>query len=131
MLPISGLYAALLTIVVITLALRVIRQRFVHRIGLGDGGQESLMRAMRVHGNAIETIPLSLLLLIILEVNQASGTSLHIFGSLLLIGRVLHAWGMSRKSSHSFGRFWGTLTTLLVQMAMVAANLWLYWTTVT
>jgi uncharacterized membrane protein YecN with MAPEG domain len=127
MLHISGLYSALLTILVIVLTFAVIRQRQKLHVGLGDGGHESLTRAMRAHGNAIETIPLSLLLLIILEVNQASATSLHIFGSLLFIGRLLHAWGLSQKSGTSFGRFYGMVITLLVQTALVMANLWLFW----
>ena len=127
MLPISGLYAGLATILVITLAFVVIRQRQTLRVGIGDGGHESLARAIRVHANAVETLPLSLLLLVILEVNQASASSLHIFGGLLMLGRVLHAWGLSHKTGTSFGRFWGMVITLLVQCGLVVANLYLFW----
>lgn len=130
MLQISGLYAALLTILVIVLAFAVIRQRMRLRVGIGDGGHESLARVIRAHANAIETIPLSLLLLIILELNQAAPTSLHIFGSLLVVGRALHAWGLSHKSGVSFGRKTGMTITLLVQVVMVIAVLWLFWNSV-
>lgn len=127
MLAISGLYAGLLTILVIILAFRVIGQRRQHRVGIGDGGHDSLARAIRVHGNAIETIPLSLLLLFALEMNHANPLSLHIFGTLLVVGRVLHAWGLSHKSGVSFGRYWGTVVTLLVQVTMAIGCGWLFW----
>ncbi len=127
MLFITGLYAALLAILVIILTFAVIRQRRTLLVGIGDGGHDALARAMRAHGNAVETIPLTLVLLAVLESQQASPSSLHIFGGLLLTGRILHAWGLSHHAGRSFGRFYGMVLTLLVQMALVAANLWFYW----
>ncbi len=49
--PITALYAAFHVLLAFTLAVLVIRLRLQHRIGLGDGGNEALGRAIRVHGN--------------------------------------------------------------------------------
>jgi len=43
------------------------------KIGLGDGGDPELQRAIRVHGNFIEHVPITLLMLWIAE---AQGTPL-------------------------------------------------------
>ena len=47
------------------------------------------------------------------------------FGGALLLGRVLHALGLSRGGGYSFGRFWGTALTWLVFLLMALAGLWL------
>ena len=43
----------------------------------------------------------------------------------LLLGRLLHAFGLSRSGGYSFGRFTGTVLTWLVFLAMALAGLWL------
>ena len=60
---VSALYAALVAILAVLLGLRVVALRQRHRVGIGDGGQPPLARAIRVHGNLVETAPLALLLL--------------------------------------------------------------------
>ena len=95
---ITGLYAALCAILVVGLALRVVMHRFRHRIGIGDGGDKSLVQLIRVHGNAIENVPLALLLLLLLELNQTAPLWLHVFGIVLVLGRIVHAFGLSRST---------------------------------
>ena len=63
----TPLYAALLALLFVVLSGRVIKQRLKHQVGLGDGGQPALVRAIRVHGNFIENVPLALLLLLMYE----------------------------------------------------------------
>ena len=115
---ITALYAALLGLLTIVLALRVVLGRRKHRIGLGDGGQAELSRLIRAHGNLTETVPLALLLLLLLELTNVAGTWLHVFGITLVVGRLLHAWGLSRHAGTSVGRFVGALATFLVILAM-------------
>lgn len=122
LLPVTGLYAALLGLLVIVLVLRVVAKRWKHRIGVGDGGEKSLLLAIRAHGNAIETIPIALILLAALELNKGSAQTLHIFGIALVLGRLLHALGISRTSKVNPGRFLGTVLTLATILGLGIAN---------
>lgn len=123
-LPITSIYAALSTLLVIVLALRVVQSRRVHKVGLGDNGEANLQQRIRVHANAIENLPLALLLLLLLEMGGTPAPWLHGLGATLLVARVLHAWGFSRRKGTSFGRFVGTIVTWLVMLAMALALLW-------
>ena len=120
---VTALYAALSTLLVIALALRVVQLRARHKIGLGDGGERRLQQAMRVHANAIENLPLALILLLLLELAGTGATLLHVCGASLLVARGLHAWGFSLRSGPSFGRFVGTALTWIVMLAMAGVLL--------
>ena len=111
-------YAGLCTLLVLFLAGRVIARRFSHKIGIGDGGDHELIKRIRVHANAVEYLPLALLLLGGMELNGYPNAIIHGFGITLLVSRILHAWGLSRSSSASPGRFVGILFTLLLMVAM-------------
>ena len=108
---ITALYAALLGLLVLVLAVRVVQGRWSNRIGLGDGGQADMTRRIRVHANLVETVPVALILLLLLELTGAGATWLHGFGIALVVGRLLHAWGLSRHGGTSFGRMVGTVLT--------------------
>lgn len=124
MMHIAGLYAALGALLIFALALRVMRLRHRHRVGLGTGGDESLACAIRAHANSIEYLPIALLLLLILELDQTRAWLLHVFGIVLIVGRILHAIGLSTNAGTSFGRFVGTGLTMLVILAMALLLLW-------
>jgi uncharacterized membrane protein YecN with MAPEG domain len=72
--------------------------------------------------------PLGLVLLLILELNGASPLLLNALGGSLFVARLLHAFGFSRTSGRSFGRFVGTVVTWLMLAAASAFALYSYWT---
>jgi hypothetical protein len=117
---ITMLYAGLCVILVVALALRVVQWRFRHKIGLGDGGDAELLRRVRAHANAVENMPLALLLLGGMELNGYSPGLIHGFGATLLVSRLAHAWGLSHHSGTSRGRFVGSLFTWLLMLVMAA-----------
>ena len=117
---ITMLYAGLCTILVVVLALRVVQWRFRHKIGLGDGGDRQLLMRVRAHANAVENMPLALLLLGGMELNGYNSGQIHGFGSVLLLSRAAHAWGLSHSSGTSRGRFIGSLFTWLLMLTMAA-----------
>lgn len=119
----TGLYAALLALLAIGLASRVVVLRRRLRVGLGSGEEKALERAIRAHGNLVEYAPLALVLLLILETGNAPTLLLHGLGITLLIGRLLHAWGLSRRGGVSFGRFYGTALTWVVILVAAATLL--------
>jgi uncharacterized membrane protein YecN with MAPEG domain len=123
---ITGLYAALLTLLVLGLAARVMWLRRRTRIGLGDGGDRDVACAVRTHGNAIEYVPLALILLLVLELNQTLPMLLHVFGIALLLARIVHAIGLSSSPGYSAGRAVGSALTMLVVTVMAVMLLWQY-----
>ncbi len=94
-LPITAVYAALLGLVFLALSVRTLRMRRRLRVAVGDAGHEALLRAMRVHANFAEYVPLSLLLVYFLETSGRT-TLVHAFCIVLLGGRLVHAYGVSR-----------------------------------
>lgn len=121
--PITALYAALAALMLIALAALVVRARWATRTALGTGTDPRMERAVRVHANFIEYVPLALLLLLVAELNGLPAAALHAAGVVLLVSRALHAWGLSRHSARSFGRYWGTLGTWLTLLALALAIL--------
>ena len=121
---ITGIYVALATILVIGLALGVSLRRGQVKVGLGSGGDSTLLQRIRAHANALENLPLALLLLLCLDLQQTPTWWLHGFGSTLIVARVLHAFGLWHSAGESFGRFVGTLLTWGVMLVMAGLLLW-------
>lgn len=121
---ITGIYAALAAILVLILSIRVVRYRRSHRIGLGDGDDRELRKRIRAHGNAVEYVPFCLILLLLLELNQTPPILLHVFGIVLILARLAHAWGVSHHSGVSPGRMIGTVLTFSLLLVMAALLLW-------
>lgn len=114
-LPITALYAALSGFLIIALAANVVRFRLSKHVSLGDGGHKDGNRAIRAHGNTIEYIPLALILMALLEINGGGSTSLHIYGILLVGGRIIYSYGMLiPRSSANLARQLGVVTSWLV-----------------
>lgn len=115
--PTVALYAAVFAIMLIALAVRVILLRERHHVALGDGGHRALERAVRVHGNFTEYVPLALLLFWMVEASGASAVWVHGLCSALLLGRLVHAFGVSQTRETLALRVVGmalTFTALLV-----------------
>jgi uncharacterized protein len=129
---ITGLYAALATLLILVLAVRVIAYRRSHKIGMGDGDDIELRKRIRAHGNAIEYLPFGLVLLLLLELNQTVPLLLHVFGIVLILARLAHAWGVSHHTGISPGRMAGVVLTFTVLLAMALLLLWQWigWTAI-
>jgi uncharacterized protein len=121
--PITALYAGLLGLLMLVLALRVVAVRRATSIGLGDGGNALLFSRIRIHGNAAEYVPLALVLMLILELNGASAWWLHVLGIALVVGRIAHAQGLTLSSGVSPGRFVGNVLTWVVILLAAIGNI--------
>ena len=120
--PVATAFAALFGLLLLALSVLVVRARWRYQTGLGLGTEDGMQRAVRVQGNFTEYVPLTLLLLLLAELAGTGAFWLCVAGSLLLLGRLLHAWGLSHSSSRSFGRYWGTVASWL---ALLGLSLWL------
>ena len=118
----TALAASLLALVYVALALRIIALRWKTRTGIGDGGHSTLARAIRVHGNFSEYVPLALILLFLLEQSGAHAGWVGPLCGVLVLGRLLHALGLSRSAGTSVPRFVGmvlTFTALVVPAGLL------------
>lgn len=118
---ITSIYAALSALFIVKLSLSVIKLRRQHRVSVGDGGIEALQLAIRAHANALEYMPMALLLLVLLELNQAPTMLIHLAGSALLAGRILHAVGLSGKDLRK--RVLGMQITLYLIIGLALLNI--------
>jgi uncharacterized membrane protein YecN with MAPEG domain len=110
--PITALYAGLLALLMLVLARNVIRGRYRAKVGLFDGGDEQLGRAIRIHGNFIEYVPIALILMGLVEINGAPAAwALHAWGAVIIASRLVHAYGLAGSSMASKGRTIGTAIT--------------------
>ncbi|MBD2108087.1 MAPEG family protein [Nodosilinea sp. FACHB-13] len=110
------IYAALLGIVFFILSIRVVRLRRSLKIALGDSSNPIMLRAMRVQSNFAEYVPLCLILLGFAELQGTFPIVMHVLGIGLLLGRILHAYGVSQTKENFRFRVIGmalTFTCLL------------------
>ncbi|MES0880346.1 MAPEG family protein [Roseibium sp. SCP14] len=120
---VTPLFASLLALLYMVLTVRVIKARGTEHIGLGDQGNERLLRRMRAHSNCAEYVPFALLLILMLELMGAAGWLLYGLGFTLLIGRVGHAYGFSREPEIGNLRVAGMILTFGVIGVAALANL--------
>lgn len=124
-----AVYAGVNILLLLVLAVLVVGGRIRGKVLIGDGGDEKLLQAQRVHGNAVEYLPAGLVGLTILAVlnPEAPQWLIHAGGAVLTAGRLLHAIGMSMNPGRSFGRSVGILLTwtsyLVIGAALVALGL--------
>ena len=121
--PITGLYAALCALVLLALASRVILLRWSTKTGIGDGGDRRLARAIRIHGNAVEYVPVALILMLVAELSGAGASLLHGCGIALVAARISHALGLARTAGVSVGRSLGVTATFGVILVLAWIDL--------
>jgi len=122
----TALYAALLGLFFIVLSFIVVGKRRQFKIGIGSNGEIMLERAIRVHANFAEYVPFALLLMLLAEYSGLAAIYLHIFGVMLLLGRLSHAWGVRQRKEPLKFRVVGILLTLSVILLCAVAIIVLY-----
>ncbi|EOX4455554.1 MAPEG family protein [Vibrio antiquarius] len=118
---ITALYASILAILIIWLAVQVIKQRRLNQIAYADGGVEALQIARSAQSNATEYIPITLILMALLEFNSAYPTWIHLTGIIFVIGRIIHARGILKEDLKR--RVRGMQVTFLVILSLVVLNM--------
>jgi uncharacterized membrane protein YecN with MAPEG domain len=120
----TAVYAAVLALLGAILTVNVILNRNRAQVLHGDGGDTSLMLAIRAHCNFAEQVPMALILIGLVEAFAYRPLFVHVLGVALLIARLLSAWGLATTPKLSFGRQAGAGLTILV--VAVASLLVLY-----
>ncbi len=120
---ITALYAGLLGLVYLVISGWVIRVRMQQKVMAGDKGDPVMANAMRLHANFAEYVPLVLILILLAEMQGAPALALHLLGGGLLLGRIMHAFGMASQPHIAPLRGGGALLTFLVLFFAGAANI--------
>ena len=107
----TPVYAAVLGLGFVGLSFLTLRLRRKNKIALGDGGNTQLLRAIRVHSNFAEYVPIALILIYLTESIGAPIYLIHFLGISLLIGRLSHAWGVSHENENFKFRVFGMIAT--------------------
>lgn len=108
---IASFYLACLALLYVALSIRTLRTRRRLKIAIGDGGNPVMLRATRVHANFAEYVPIGLLLLVAVEINEAPAALVHLIGVCLLAGRLLHAYGVRQENERFIFRVSGMALT--------------------
>ncbi|MFP1725095.1 MULTISPECIES: MAPEG family protein [Lonsdalea] len=119
---VSTLYVVLGALLLIKLSFDVVKLRMQYRVAYGDGGFYELQTAIRVHGNAVEYIPIGAIMLVLMEMNGALIGMIHLCGILLILGRLFHYYGLRQREFR--WRRYGMMSTYLSLTLMVLANLY-------
>ena len=126
--PVTGVFAAVTGILLLVLSIQVVKFRLKYRKGLGVTEDRDFEAAVRAHANLVEYAPLALIMLAIAELNGVASGLIYWTGMALVVGRILHAWGMinGRGGPHK-ARMVGILLTWLAILATAVFLLWNVW----
>ncbi len=94
------LFAGACALLQCALTALVIVQRVRLQVHFLDGGDPSLLRRVRAHGNFTETAPMALILMLLLELSGVASAWVVLLGTALLLGRLLHAGGLLGWGGH-------------------------------
>ena len=93
---ITPIYAALLSLIFVVLSIKTIIIRRKSKVAVGDGNNPQLQRAMRVHANFAEYTPIAIILVGFVESLKYNEIIVHILFSVFVLGRIIHAYGLSK-----------------------------------
>ena len=121
-------FASVLSLFLIVLSFRVLDLRgspvtkFFHKPNR-EIDPNDLERAIRGHGNLIEYAPLFLILMLALELSDASVTLLYMSGIIFSLGRFMHGIAFSFMKKNVFLRIGGMALTFIGFFILIGAVL--------
>ncbi|MDP3269354.1 MAG: MAPEG family protein [Legionella sp.] len=123
MYPITTVTTSLLSIILIIVSIKIIKLRREYKVSLGDNGHKDLERVIRAHGNFIEYTPITLILMLCAEANQAHWVILFILALFFILGRALHAYAFIYNKTHFKFRVRGMILTFSVILFLAVLNI--------
>ena len=122
-LPITSLFAALFGILMLVLWINVTKTRARADISIGHGDDAALHEKVRRHGNFMEWVPITLILLALAEMQGLGAAWLYAEGLLALVGRLIHPFGLTAGNASHPLRIMGNSGNLLATLILVIALL--------
>jgi uncharacterized membrane protein YecN with MAPEG domain len=127
-----GFYAALNALIMLVLSVLVVRARVTTATPMGDGGKPEMAGPLRAHGNNSEYVPMAMILMWALA-SPLGGTiwMIHGVGLPLTLGRLIHAFAITRSTGPSSLRVAGMVLTWIAYIVGIASILYLVFFTQT
>ena len=122
---ITPIYAALLGLIFVVLSIKTIIIRRQNKVAVGDGNNLLLPRAMRVHANFAEYTPIAIILVGFVEGLKYNVIIVHILLTAFLLGRIIHAYGLSKIDEDFRFRVFGmvlTFNVITISSALIIFN---------
>lgn len=110
----TAIYCACLALIFVVLSARTLLLRRKLGIGVGDGSDRRLTKAIRAHSNFAEYTPICLILIYLLETVVGAQSMVHVYGVILVLGRAIHAYGVSQVKENYRFRVTGMACTFVV-----------------
>ncbi|MFV8569727.1 MAPEG family protein [Marinobacter sp. SBS5] len=123
--PVTAVFAAVIGILLLVLSVMAVRFRLKYQIGMGVNDDPAFQATVRAHANLVEYAPIGLIMLAIAELNGVSSTWIYWTGMALVVGRILHAFGMIKgKGKTHMARLVGMVLTWLSILVAAILLLW-------
>ncbi|MFM2340288.1 MAG: hypothetical protein RLZZ360_924 [Candidatus Parcubacteria bacterium] len=110
--PFTLVTTGVLALIFFTHSLRTINARRDTKTNLGDGGNDIMLRRIRTHGNFAEYVPFLMFILFLLETQGVPVLFLGAFALAVVLGRLLHAYGLYSPATPGVARVLGMQLTL-------------------
>ena len=120
----SQIYLSFLALFGLYLAFKITQIRGKEGIGIGDGDNSAMRKAIRVQANFLENLLPFAVLFVVYELAGGNSYILLVTGLVFCVARVMHAQGLNKSAGRTFGRYWGTAMSWLVLLVLAVANLW-------
>jgi uncharacterized protein len=122
---ITLIIAAAMGLLNLWLGLRVSQVRKARKVMVGDGAQPELLARGRAHANFNEYVPIALILMLLVELRVGASPWLWAVGAALVIGRVLHPFGMDLPAPNALRMggivlTWGAIAALVIWAVLIA-----------
>lgn len=104
-------YSSLFALIYVALSFNVIRFRLKIRVPFGDGKDNRLKRAIRVHGNFSEYVPLTLIMIYFVEIQSQNLLLVHGLCCTFILARLAHIYGVSQLKENITFRVFGLFVT--------------------
>jgi len=119
----AGIYAALNMAILLWIAIETGRLRGKYKVSIGDGGVKHLIRIIRGHANAVENMPMFLIMLLIAALIGMPLIAVHALGLAFTVGRALHAWHFIQEDAPGWQRGGGFGLSFLAQVMLLVGLL--------
>jgi len=123
-------YLAVLALIYTALAVNVVRLRNSHRAAFGDADNPALRSAIRAHAHFAEYVPVTTLMVAMLEMSGIAASRVHLLMGALFVSRLAYPAGMyARPMSLQFrifriGGMWLTMIVLVSCAVTILLRLW-------
>jgi uncharacterized membrane protein YecN with MAPEG domain len=117
----TALYAAGFALIFFVLSIWVVAGRATSRVWQGDGGEARLNQRIRAHANFAEYVPLTLLLVGLIEAGGAGRGTVHALLAPLFVARLLHPIGMTAEDNSVSQRMLRGLPATVTWLVLLAA----------